>query len=192
MEIPAELGPLKNFEDDPAVIYAVNQSLRLVYCNAAWDRFALENGGLTVVRELQIGVDLLSVIPDPLRTFYLDAFERVLATGVAWDHDYECSSAERSRNFHMRVTPPPWQSQVLIVINSLIAEGPHPGTCVDSDPTALLDPHGIVTMCCHCRRSRLPSGTREWIWVPALVRDMPVNVSHGLCPVCLSTYGHAQ
>ncbi len=194
MRTPADHGRLNAFEDDPAVIYAVSQGLRLLYCNAAWDRFALENGGPTVVRQHQIGVDIRSVIPEPLRSFYLDAFARVRTTGEPWDHDYECSSPERFRLFHMRVTPFAWQSQrrILIVVNSLVAEGPHPGPGVDSNRAALHDEDGIVTMCCHCRRTRLPSGAREWIWVPSLVRDMPLNVSHGLCPPCFSTYRIAQ
>ena len=35
-----------SFESDPAVIYALDRDYRLIHCNLAWDRFALENNGM--------------------------------------------------------------------------------------------------------------------------------------------------
>ena len=39
-------------------------------------------------------------------------------------------------------------------------------------------------MCAHCRRTRQRTG-EAWDWVPGLVEQPLVNVSHGLCRICL-------
>ena len=37
--------PVSVVEADTAVIFCLDADLRITYCNPAWDRFALENGG---------------------------------------------------------------------------------------------------------------------------------------------------
>ena len=38
-------GPMSQFDDNSAIVYALDSSFHLIYCNPEWDRFALENGG---------------------------------------------------------------------------------------------------------------------------------------------------
>ena len=181
-----ELIRLAELENDPAVIYAVDRDMRLIYCNAAWDRFALENSGEDWLRDRSLSTDLMAVIPPPLRGFYCQAWAEVRRMGRPWDHEYECSSPGLLRRFHMHVTLLPGaRDQVpLVVLNSLLVEKPHPNRPVGWDASLFLDKAGIITMCCHCRRTRLAFGQEEWVWAPFLVRALPENVSHGICPPC--------
>jgi hypothetical protein len=178
-----------SLEQDPAVIYAVDASLRIVYCNAAWDRFALSNGGHKVVRALQVGRDLAESIPPSLQAFYWQAFEQVWNSGEPWTHEYECSSSEALRKFQMRVAPvyPGDKNAPLVIVNSLVAEAPHSRISYDALDSVYRDSEGILTMCCHCRRVRRVCAT-IWDWVPAFVRSMPEGVSHGLCDPCLELH----
>lgn len=41
---PMSQSELARYEDDPAIVYGVDSEFRIRYCNAAWDRFAAENG----------------------------------------------------------------------------------------------------------------------------------------------------
>jgi hypothetical protein len=73
-------------------------------------------------------------------------------------------------------------------MNSPILEEPHPERDAPYDTDALRDKHGLITMCTHCRRTRLPVSPDTWVWVPELVRRMPPEVSHGICSVCFDIY----
>jgi len=95
---------MSRFEDDPAIIYVVNTDLNIVYCNAAWDQFALKNGGETMRRDSQIGRNVIEITPPPLRPFYARLYARALIGGQKMDCQYECSSVETTRRFHMHLT----------------------------------------------------------------------------------------
>ena len=75
------------------VIFMVDSEMRITYCNPAWDQFALANGGEDFVAARALGTDLMQVIPDPLRDFYSEAFQRCRQYHLTFDIDYECSSA---------------------------------------------------------------------------------------------------
>jgi len=68
----------KNLENDPSVIYFLNLNLRIIHCNLAWDRFANQNGGQDLAREVVVGRPVMDAVPAPLRPFYDDAYDRVL------------------------------------------------------------------------------------------------------------------
>ncbi len=181
---------LSRFEGDPAVTYAVDSRLRLQYCNAAWDAFAIANGGDSLLRPSPIGCDLLAVVPWDLKEFYTNAFETVWRMGVPWEHQYECSSPEVFRQFHMRVAPllPRRTDSPLVVVNSLQVEYLHPQCGCLPELEEYRDAHDIVTMCCHCRRTKRPAALEVWDWVPEFVRRHPAKVSHGLCAPCFQLH----
>ena len=170
------------FEFDPSVVYALDAGSRITYCNRAWDRFAAENGGEQCLRELVVSRSLMEFIPEPLRRFYVDAFTRVIETGTIWEHRYDCSDPQVRREFNMRVLPL-GNAGGLLVINSQIEVRPH--TAPPHLPLALyVKRAGIVTMCCHCRRTQRPGDPDVWDWVPEYVSRPPDRVSHGLCGLC--------
>jgi hypothetical protein len=183
------------FEDNPAVIYVLNSALNIAYCNAAWDEFARRNGGGTLVRNQPIGTNALDVTPTPLLPFYTTLFRTVLRGGQGMDCLYECSSDEIFRRFHMYVTRKevPGAGPFLVVVNSLVLEKQHDKPKILCDLRILREENGLITMCAHCRRVRLPKVDEGWVWVPDLVRNMPAEASHGICTVCFDIhYGSGQ
>jgi hypothetical protein len=80
-----------------------------------------------------------------------------------------------------------------VVINSLVLEQEQQRQAFRDDSQALREENGLITMCSHCRRTRLPNAVDTWVWIPDLVRRMPMDVSHGICPVCFDIhYGEAM
>ena len=172
------------FDDDPAVIYAIDSGFRLLYHNSAWDRFAIENGGPGLAGDAQIGSQTMDVVPLPLQRFYREGFARAFREPHPWEHVYECSSPDRRRMFHMQVLPV--DRSALLIVNAKVTEVEIP----EQQHRVLkeyLEPAGMVTMCCHCRKTLRRIGkTAGWDWVPEFVAHPPVECSHGLCPTCLA------
>jgi PAS domain-containing protein len=184
---------ISDIETAPSIIYALDPDLRIIFCNRAWDNFARENGGRGISRVSVLGTQWLNVIPEPLRKFYADGAAEAQHTGKPWEHDFECSSPEVHRRFHMRVLPLP--EGHFLIENSTRVETPHPQNLDQDDPNFThVDPYGIVTMCSHCRRVRRADASqrRIWDWVPFFVRKAPARVSHGLCPTCCAYFYGAE
>ena len=202
MTTPFDLNSILNraglpkplLETDPAVIYILDSNLRIIYCNHAWEVFAAENGGRNLSREEILGKAVLEFVPEPLLKFYSNAMTEVGRTGNIWEHDYECSSMDLYRLFHMRIIPLPGSS--LLVENSLRVEKRH--WLDDSAPledSEYINEHGILTCCCHCRRTlRVRSGQKSiWDWIPRFLAIHSAQVSHGLCQTCrYFFYPHVQ
>lgn len=175
-------------EHDTAVVFCLDSNLRLVYANAAWDRFASANGGDSMLRPAPLGRPVLESISGPLKEFYASIYARVLESGQPWQHRYECSSPTLFREFAMQVLPVKGGTG-LMVVNSLLVEHP-PHVCpLRPIPTGYRDANGIIVMCGHCRRTRRPGSAPEvWDLVAAHISALPPNVSHGLCGICLDYY----
>src|SRR5262249_24420980 len=123
------------------------------------------------------------------RPFFEEKYRRVFQTQQAWEHTYECSSAEAFRLYRMMVCPHT-DSNGIVVVNSLSLEPAHDpedrrrATAVDSDYAA---EEGYLTMCSHCRRTARLDGS-NWDWVPEFVLLPPMNVTHGICGVCVNLF----
>lgn len=177
---------LESLEADQSIIYMLSPDLRIIYCNKAWDEFASLNGGVNLDRETILGTLILDVIAGPLRPFFASGFAQAQTRLQPWEHDYECSSPDSFRLFHMRVLP--LASSYLLVENSLQVERPHgpERPAMPAYPASYLNEHGMLIMCSHCRRTRrIGAGAVSiWDWVPDFLIDPPGRVSHGLCPNC--------
>jgi len=192
MEVPPELRleaagfRLASLEADRSIIYMLAPDLRIVYCNKAWDEFANSNGGLGLHREAVLGKSVLEVIPEPLKPFLESGFAQAQQRLRPWEHDYECSSPELFRLYHMRVLP--LANSYLLVENSLRVERAHGSErpAMAPEPASYLSEEGILTMCGHCRRTRRikTGGVPIWDWVPSFLANPPGLVSHGLCQNC--------
>lgn len=180
------------FENEESVIFILDELLRFQYCNAAWDRFAQENGAdPKVYRSRQIGRSVLDVTPPVLKDFYAKRYEHVLRDTASADHFYECSTPNLIRHFHMRLERLEVEgepSPCILVVNSLHASVPTENEPAAYDPGNLVAENGLILMCAHCRRVSVPGPKQLWIWVPELVRSMPRNVSHGLCRPCFAIH----
>jgi hypothetical protein len=177
-----------DLENDTAIIYVLDRDLRIVYCNEAWDRFATENGGRSLLRPRPLGLCVIDVIPPQLKRFFEKAYREALSTGLVWQHCYECSSPAVYRKYEMKVHPDR-EAGHLVVVNSLAVEWLHSATERETygpDEEIYTDWDGIVTVCCECRRTRRSGREASiWDWVPGYVEQPPGRISHGICDVCL-------
>ncbi|SNB46229.1 hypothetical protein [Geobacter sp. DSM 9736] len=179
---------LETLEKDPHSIYGLGEDMTLHYLNPGWFRFAEENGGEPAISErFKIGTSILDAISGPLKDFYHQAFRIPLQTGEVWNHDYECSSSETLRVFHLSAYPL-HNRKGLVVVNSLIREQPHDRKAFNPMYELYTQKSGMISQCSNCRRVQRPSEPEVWDWVPAWVQRMPANVSHDLCLICYEYY----
>ncbi len=170
------------YDNDPAIIYTLDEDLRLARCNPAWDRFARDNGARELTGSKVAGTCILDVTPDVLRDFYSVAYDSVRKFRRQWWHVFDCSSSDVSRSFQMRVLP---AGSGLLVVNTLIRAKPH----LDQIAGRLeeyTDADGIVTMCANCRRAEHLSQPGRWDWIPVLLFSTGTLVKPGLCPFCFA------
>ena len=85
----ANLAPfdLETLEREENSIFAVSADCILVYFNAAYRRFAEQNGAERGVTTL--GISVLDAIAGDLRVTFEEKLAQALATNVPWIHDYE-------------------------------------------------------------------------------------------------------
>ena len=165
------------------VIYLLNAELEIVYTNPAWDRFAQDNAGFHVAGAAVHGLNVMSVVPEPLMAFYGRLFSRFEHEHVPMGFDFECSSAGWHRRMRMDVYPQAASGGYLMV-SSLRREVEHTAKAEVANRARYFSEEGVVTMCSHCRRTRRAVADPTWDWVPQYVAEQPEAVSHGLCPVC--------
>lgn len=180
---------LDALERDGAVAYGLYPDFRLGYVNAAYDRFALENGGERILREWDLGADAQSAIGGRIREFYADAFQRVLAEGEPWEQTYHCHSPDRYRTYRMRVLPLQG-GRGLLIVHSNVADLPYPQPRdrMAVDDARYRGEDGRVLQCSHCRRVRRVAPPAGWEWVAAFVERAPSNASPTLCDLCADYY----
>ena len=184
MRDPVDLfSAFRYLGDSDNVSYILDPDLRIVDTNAAWDRFALENGGDGLLGKWQRGRPLLAVIPDVLQPFFRDHFARAARTGERWEHDYECSSPTLVRRFRMLTYP---FGHAFVVTHALLVS--HERDEPAAAPSPAYERDGVVAMCAHCRRVRHASEPERWDWVPAYLAPGLDRMTHGLCPPCFRYY----
>jgi hypothetical protein len=181
--------PISTLEASEDVACQLNSDLRIIYCNPAWDRFALANNGGLAVSDRVLGSMIMDFVPPELLEFYRAAFAS--ARDAVVEFAYECSSPDFYRIFQMQILPVE-EPKGYTVINALNVEsgmeGKHPALPLGLE---YLSNAGIITVCSHCRRSRRVDCSGQWDWVPANLKPALRNVSHGLCPICHAYfYGH--
>lgn len=175
-----------NEQDD--IVYVLNPDLRIAECNSAWDRFAEANGGVGISREEVRGRYIFDCIPDVLVTFYERKYSEALRNRGWSGFDYECSSPEVFRLFHMAMHPV--QKSGLLVVNSHLTNQPSPLPMRDAKmpESVYVSADGVITMCANCRRTRREERANVWDWVPRFLRETQRKISHGLCPTCVAYF----
>jgi len=181
--------PISTLEASGDSSCQLNSELRIVYCNPAWDRFALANNGGLAVSDRVLGSIIMDFIPSELIEFYRAAFAS--ARDAVVEFDYECSSPDSYRIFRMQILPIE-QPKGYTVINAMtVGEGMEAKRSAFVLGPEYVGEAGIITVCSHCRRSRRVDCSGQWDWVPANLKPVLRNVSHGLCPICHAYfYGH--
>jgi hypothetical protein len=175
-------------ESSPHPCFALTESLEISYCNKAWDRFALENGGGPDVLALRVlHKPFLQFVPGDLAAHFTDLFRTARTLGRLQSQDYECSSPELFRVYRMQIYP--LQSGCgFVVVNSLRVVHPHTRVPCEPDEAKYRDKDGLIHMCANCRRTRRSEEPAAWDWVAAYVRVPRTDVTHGVCPFCREYY----
>ncbi len=164
-------------------VYLLDDELRFVDCNPAWDAFAAENNGHGISCAEIKGRLILDFVPDVLRTFYVHKFW-FARRAPGWTHfDYDCSSPEKIRLIRMAMMP---LEDGLLVSNHLRVEEAcevrPPLTAEES--SQYISTTGIAIMCANCRKTKRLESDEQWDWIPEMLRRDNFKVSHGLCPRC--------
>ena len=161
----------------------VDHSLRVLYCNPAWDAFARANGGTDrALGANVVGQDLLTFIPDVLHGFYADHLNTTLTGMGTWKHDYECSTPSEFRVFRLQACPLTDERELLLCHAPMLVR-PHYRDAVRS-----LRRNGLVRMCSHCRRTSRNGGIGAWDWIPEHLAHPPENRKDDLCESCAEYY----
>lgn len=171
--------------------FGIWADLRLAYMNQAWFDFARDNNGEPMISDAWgLGMNVLDACGDDLKPFFRDHYEGCLRLREISVLEYECSSAGLFRKFH-QIAYPLGDGAGLLVVHARLVEHPHDLDARPPHPpdwSIYPDKQDIITQCSHCRRTRNPQQEGRWDWVPAWVEQIPTNVSHGLCQMCLIYY----
>ena len=180
--------PRATLEAEPAVSFVLDEELRLIYCNPAWDRFAEQNDGHLLLSEKMIGRSVLDSTSAQLSDYYRSLYNGVLRDRKPRDHDFHCSSPDLERLMRMHVLPLR-KTAALVISCSTRIEQSHRVPSEEPIEGRYRNHHGMVVMCSNCRRTRRGEGDREtWDWVSGFVKHQPVGVSHSICGLCLDYY----
>ena len=182
--LPSWVRYILESEDD--VVFVLNRTLHIDSCNPGWDKFSAANGGAGISRAEVHGRHIFDFIPDVLVTFYEQKYSEAFRSGHWIGFDYECSSPEEFRLFHMAMRS--IENSALLVVNSYLPDqrSPLPTRAITVSDSAYASPNGIIIMCAHCRRTKRQHASDTWDWVPRFLRLSGRNVSPGLCPRCVA------
>lgn len=175
---------LDALDREEGVVVLLDREGVIVWHNAAWLRFALENEGFAIAQHFSVGSRYLDGVSGPLRVYFAAMFSDVMVTQEPFEQDYECSSPLLFRRHHLRVLP--IADQGLLVEHTPRVVHAHGAPELESDEREYRDSRGLVVQCSNCRRvHRVGDG---WHWVGPWVSRPPANTSHGLCPACAGHY----
>jgi len=179
---------LEALEAEAGAVVGVWPDGTIAMLSRKWFEFAADNDGAEVVERWGLGQSLLTGISGGLRDYYAEVFSGVLRSNDPWAQTYSCHSPRVDREYHLRVVP--LCGKGLLLVHSLSASCSNtarPGSTFA--PALYQDEHGLVHQCSNCRRIRRRSGA--WEWVPDLVCQTKLSVSHGLCGPCYGQYSAA-
>ena len=109
--------------ESPSTLVALAPTGTILWVNAAWSKFAWENGGNEILTKFGPGASYFDGLSPQLRGFYEAVVEKALQTGEPFIQDYECSSPEKYRIYRLRALP--IGTDGLLLEHSLVVERPH-------------------------------------------------------------------
>jgi hypothetical protein len=169
------------FETSASVTCAIDVDSTIVYCNPAWNVFAIQNNGNHATADYVLGRSLFAYIPATLAPHYRKIVETSRVRRHGAGSDYQCHSTDKFRTYRLMVFPIP-HTDLLAMVHSLRVE-----RAMTYKPLNVSSYHhgpgNVVTMCAQCRRTR-NSHDGDWNWVPEFIRSPPMRISHGICPEC--------
>lgn len=193
---PSFLTKLSGFdfetlESSSHSIFGLSKDLRLIYFNHAWFEFAKNNNGEPGISNyFPLGTPFELSVSGVLRDFYLNHYKKIISDVKAWKHEYECSSSKIFRIFSQDAYPLK-NHEGIIIVNSLKVERVVAENKIAVQIFQVKNyecENGLITQCSNCRKTQRTDDPEIWDWVPSLVENMPLNVSHSICPICYDYY----
>ena len=182
---------LDRIDEESGPTFGIFADGRLALTNAAWDRFAAENGAPNLPEEWPLGRNIYEAIPAELQPFYREGWEWAGESGHPWSHSYECSSPDTYRRYRM-TSYPIGGTTGLLVVNSVVAEASWPdGTTSPRSRAEYRGADGTITQCSHCRRTQHVA-TGRWEWVPEWVQRWPDDAHGTLCDICTAYHYYEE
>lgn len=181
---------LAELDNDSAVIFGLRPDLTLALMNESWFRNARASGATSAFFEhFHLGASYLDALPEALHDFFATRVRQAMDTHEPWTFEYLCPGPDMNRKHRMEVLPLEGGAGCLVT-NAVVVELPHPDeTGADlSKIDDYVSDSGIVTQCCHCRRTRTVGESSQWNWVPRFIERPPDKISHGLCPSCFAYF----
>lgn len=175
-------------EADPGSACLLDRDGRIVHCNAAWDRFALENAAppALLARKVAGTAWLAGITGGELRAHFEGVLRQTLA-GKLHTQPGECNSPELWREVASHFVPVRDEAAVVgaSVVCSVLRVAPI-GAAYELQPPDEARYGTLVRMCSGCRRvARLGEPVR-WDFVPAFLGPRAPPITHGLCPTCMT------
>ena len=166
------------------VIFLLDDELRFVDFNPAWEDFAAANGGRNLCCSEMRGRLVLDFVPETLQSFYAHKYWLAKRT-AGWSYfAYDCSTPEKIRVFRMAMMRV--EENLLITNHLQVEEDCEVKPPLTAEETAsYLSPTGLTTMCANCRKTKHAHKATQWDWIPEMLRRNPFTISHGLCPRCM-------
>lgn len=166
-----------------SVIYWLNSSYEIIGVNAEWDRFALCNGGDSILGHLVIGKPLFSfIIGDSTRMVVDNLLQRAQIPHQEVCRSYRCDSPDLRRYMEMRIIPEP--SKTLRLEHKLIRqESVTPPIYYQYNPTS----HRPYRRCSICNKVMY---RQVWSEGSDLIHSFPQPAAHSIdvvyhvCPHC--------
>lgn len=182
---------IEKLDESPHVIYACDKNLRIRFFNKAYENFAKDNGGEEILESCDIGTDLSKVYLEPYKSYYLDSYKNVLDQEVTFEQDYECSSVDTFRKFHLTAQPLN-SGQGILFYNSLSVSIPHVyedhSHHHNSHFLPYIDSKGAISQCISCRKVKNFDIENRWDWIPQFIEKPHPHIVHLFCPVCKQQY----
>jgi hypothetical protein len=169
---------------------------RFVAVNAAWDRFAHENGGGTgCLGARLVGTAYASHVDGAAPRAKLEEELARSLGGASFGVDSECNSPDTLRLLRTHHVPVRGTDDDAVVgvmlVHAVVHEAPMGAArpILPPDEARYRRGDGLVLMCSCCRRVHRAGSVGLWEFVPAYLESPPVPVTHGFCAPCFLQFG---
>lgn len=173
-----------------STVYHLDDELRIVEVNEAWNAFARANGAPELAGPACLGQSVLACITDPTTAqLYLRLFEWVRGTGEPVEVPFRCDAPELRRFMRLRVEAEPrgFRLQARLLRTEIRTPASlEAGARRRPDP-----PSTVVHMCSWCKSVQVAS---LWCEIEDAIRELrlfdhehSMGITYVICPMCLST-----
>ncbi len=168
--------------------YRIDEHDRLVYVGGDWMSFALANHGHALIPERMLGRSIWSFIAgDEITELYRQLFDRLRRSGGTAKFSCRCDAPHERRRIDMLIRSHTGGVLSVETITREVVERPRLSVPDVESPRA----QDLVRICAWC--VRVYDGVTAWIDIEQAAsvlelfqRDLPLRVTHGVCPECLA------